>query len=56
VGDSIECPYHNSRFALKDGRVIHGPAVHPQPCLEVRTRNGQIEVRKGRRDGSSSAS
>ena len=44
--DSIECPYHASRFALEDGRVLDGPAVHPQPCLEVRTRDGQIEVRK----------
>ncbi len=53
VGDSIECPYHASRFALEDGRVINGPAVHPQPCLEVRAHNGQIEVRrpKSRRDG-----
>ena len=33
VGDSIECPNHASRFALEDGRVINGPAVHPQPCL-----------------------
>ncbi|MGC2697394.1 MAG: DUF2231 domain-containing protein [Candidatus Angelobacter sp.] len=45
-GDSIVCPYHASRFALEDGRVLDGPAVHPQPCLEVRARNGQIEVRK----------
>jgi nitrite reductase/ring-hydroxylating ferredoxin subunit/uncharacterized membrane protein len=45
-GDSIVCPYHASRFALSDGRVLDGPAVHPQPCLEVRTRDGQIEVRK----------
>jgi nitrite reductase/ring-hydroxylating ferredoxin subunit/uncharacterized membrane protein len=46
VGDSIVCPYHASRFALGDGRVLDGPAVHPQPCLEVRVQNGQIEVRK----------
>ena len=46
VDDSIVCPYHASRFALDDGRVLDGPAVHPQPCLEVRVRNGQIEVRK----------
>ena len=45
-GDSIVCPYHASRFALEDGRVLNGPAVHPQPCLEVRARNGQIEVRR----------
>jgi nitrite reductase/ring-hydroxylating ferredoxin subunit/uncharacterized membrane protein len=46
VGDTIQCPWHHSRFALEDGRVIDGPAVHPQPCLETRVRNGQIEVRK----------
>jgi nitrite reductase/ring-hydroxylating ferredoxin subunit/uncharacterized membrane protein len=46
VGNSIVCPYHYSRFALEDGRVLDGPAVHPQPCLEVRIRDGQIEVRQ----------
>jgi nitrite reductase/ring-hydroxylating ferredoxin subunit/uncharacterized membrane protein len=46
VDGSIECPYHASRFALEDGHVINGPAVHPQPCLDVRIREGQIEVRK----------
>jgi nitrite reductase/ring-hydroxylating ferredoxin subunit len=51
VGDSIECPYHASRFALEDGRVLNGPAVHPQPCMEVRVRNGQIEVRKAGKAG-----
>ena len=45
VGDSIVCPYHNSRFDLADGCVLDGPAVHPQPTLDVRLRNGQIEVR-----------
>ena len=52
-GDSIVCPYHFSRFALSDGRVINGPAVHPQPCLDVRVRDGNIEVRKAPADGSS---
>jgi len=46
LGDSIVCPWHKSRFALEDGRVLDGPAVHPQPCLQVRVQNGQIEVRK----------
>ena len=44
--DTITCPWHGSRFSLRDGHVIDGPAVHPQPCLETRVRNGQIEVRK----------
>lgn len=51
VGESIVCPYHASRFALDGGRVLDGPAVHPQPCLEVRVRNGQIELCKPQAEG-----
>jgi nitrite reductase/ring-hydroxylating ferredoxin subunit/uncharacterized membrane protein len=47
-GNSIVCPYHFSRFDLEDGQVLDGPAVHPQPCLDVRIQNGQIEVRQSR--------
>lgn len=46
MDNCIECPYHASRFALEDGHVIDGPAVHPQPILDIRIRDGQIEVRK----------
>ena len=46
VDNCIECPYHASRFDLDDGHVVNGPAVHPQPCLEVREHAGQIEVRR----------
>lgn len=45
-GDVIQCPWHGSRFSIRDGHVVDGPAVHPQPCLEARIRNGQVEVRK----------
>ena len=45
-GDIIECPWHGSRFSIRDGHVVDGPAVHPQPCLEARIQSGQIEVRK----------
>lgn len=44
-GDSIRCPWHGSRFCLKDGRVLDGPAVFPERVFEVRVREGQIEVR-----------
>ena len=50
VGDSIVCPWHESRFALADGSVINGPAVHPQPCMEARIKDGKVEVRKPSRD------
>jgi nitrite reductase/ring-hydroxylating ferredoxin subunit/uncharacterized membrane protein len=45
-GEIIECPWHGSRFSIRDGHVIDGPAVHPQPCLEARIRKDQIEVRR----------
>ena len=45
-GDVIQCPWHGSRFSIRDGHVVDGPAVHPQPCLEARIRNGQVEVRR----------
>ena len=44
-GDVVQCPWHGSRFNVRDGSVVDGPATFPQPCLEVRTREGQIEVR-----------
>ena len=47
-GDSVVCPWHGSRFALEDGRVIDGPAVYGQPCYETRVHDGRIEVRPAR--------
>jgi nitrite reductase/ring-hydroxylating ferredoxin subunit/uncharacterized membrane protein len=44
-GDALRCPWHGSLFALEDGRVLEGPSTSPQTCFEVRTRDGQIEVR-----------
>ena len=44
-GCAVECPLHGSRFDLRDGRVVRGPAHHRQPVLPVRVRNGWIEVR-----------
>jgi nitrite reductase/ring-hydroxylating ferredoxin subunit/uncharacterized membrane protein len=43
---TVRCPWHGSRFSLDDGRVLEGPSVHAQPVLEVRVRDGQIEVRR----------
>ncbi|HSF57140.1 MAG TPA: Rieske 2Fe-2S domain-containing protein [Candidatus Binatia bacterium] len=43
---TVRCPWHGSRFSLDDGRILEGPAVHAQPVLEVRVRDGQIEVRR----------
>jgi nitrite reductase/ring-hydroxylating ferredoxin subunit len=45
--DSVVCPWHGSEYALDDGTVLNGPATQNQPCLAVRERNGQIEVKAG---------
>jgi len=44
---SIVCPWHGSEFALEDGRVINGPATHPQPCVATREHDGGIQVKTG---------
>lgn len=44
-GDTIICPLHGSRFDLRTGAVVDGPAVFPQPRYETRVRDGRIEVR-----------
>lgn len=42
----VTCPWHGSTFSLQNGSVVHGPATHPQPFLETRVREGQIEVKR----------
>ena len=42
---SVVCPWHGSEFDLADGHVINGPATQNQPCLDVRERAGEIEVK-----------
>jgi nitrite reductase/ring-hydroxylating ferredoxin subunit len=32
-------------FRLTDGSVERGPAAYPQPALDTRVTNGQVEVR-----------
>jgi nitrite reductase/ring-hydroxylating ferredoxin subunit/uncharacterized membrane protein len=44
-GDVIQCPWHGSRFCVRDGSVVDGPATHPQPRYEARVNGGKIEVR-----------
>jgi nitrite reductase/ring-hydroxylating ferredoxin subunit/uncharacterized membrane protein len=46
VDDTIECGCHGSRYRLRDGLVVHGPAVFDQPHFEVREAEGKIEVRR----------
>ncbi len=47
-GNSVICPWHGSRFGLKDGKVLDGPATYRAPSYAVRQRHGQIEVKINR--------
>jgi nitrite reductase/ring-hydroxylating ferredoxin subunit/uncharacterized membrane protein len=40
VDGCIECPWHGSRFRLRDGSVARGPAVYDQPRYELRRTDG----------------
>jgi len=42
----ITCACHGSTFRLADGSLVRGPATAPQPALEVRVREGKVEVRR----------
>jgi nitrite reductase/ring-hydroxylating ferredoxin subunit/uncharacterized membrane protein len=43
--ETITCQCHGSRFSLKDGSVLRGPATQPQPSYDVREHDGRIELR-----------
>ena len=45
-GDVVQCPWHGSRFNMRTGQAITGPATVAQPRYEVRVRAGQIEVKR----------
>ncbi len=45
-GEQMVCACHGSRFDLRDGSVLRGPATAPQPAFQVRESEGRIEVRR----------
>lgn len=45
VGSSIECPWHGSRFDVRTGAVIKGPAQKPVRTYTVTERDGSIFVK-----------
>ena len=42
---AIECPWHRSRFDLKTGKAVEGPAKVDLRTYEVEVRDGRIRVR-----------
>jgi nitrite reductase/ring-hydroxylating ferredoxin subunit/uncharacterized membrane protein len=41
----VECPWHQSVYDLRDGRVVHGPTTYAEPSYDTRVRSGKIEIR-----------
>jgi nitrite reductase/ring-hydroxylating ferredoxin subunit/uncharacterized membrane protein len=45
-GTRVQCPWHGSRFDLRTGAAVTGPASMGQPRYDVRVRDGQIELKR----------
>jgi nitrite reductase/ring-hydroxylating ferredoxin subunit len=43
--ETITCGCHGSKFSLRDGSVLQGPATVGQPAYEVRESAGKVEIR-----------
>jgi nitrite reductase/ring-hydroxylating ferredoxin subunit/uncharacterized membrane protein len=46
TSDIVECPWHASRFCMRDGRVLTGPATVNAPRYDVRVRHGLVEIKR----------
>jgi nitrite reductase/ring-hydroxylating ferredoxin subunit/uncharacterized membrane protein len=44
-GDVVTCPWHGSRFCLRDGRALGGPATFAVPAFEAQERDGRVLVK-----------
>jgi nitrite reductase/ring-hydroxylating ferredoxin subunit/uncharacterized membrane protein len=45
-GNVVECPWHGSRFRMRDGRVLTGPATVDAPRYDVRVHNGKVAIKR----------
>lgn len=47
TGTTLMCPCDASRFDITTGEVLNGPASTPLVILEVRERDGQLQIDPG---------
>ena len=41
---TIDCPCHGSKYSVKDGHVVHGPAPKPLPPKKLDVSGGKISL------------
>jgi glycine betaine catabolism B len=46
AGSVIECPWHGSKFDVKTGAVVAGPAQQPEPTFQVKVENSAVWIKK----------
>ncbi|HEX7323472.1 MAG TPA: Rieske 2Fe-2S domain-containing protein [Mycobacterium sp.] len=46
-GHTVTCFCHGSKFDIRDGALLQGPAIVGQPVFECREADGKVEVRRG---------
>jgi nitrite reductase/ring-hydroxylating ferredoxin subunit len=46
VGSAIQCPWHGSKFDVKTGAVVVGPAQKPERTFQVKVENSAIWIKK----------
>jgi Rieske Fe-S protein len=42
AGGTIDCPCHGSKFSIKDGSVVNGPATRPLPAVAIAVQGTSI--------------
>ncbi len=47
AGHEIECPFHQGRFDVRDGRPTCTPATEPLRCHPVKIEGGRVWIRLG---------
>jgi nitrite reductase/ring-hydroxylating ferredoxin subunit len=40
--DVVRCPWHGSRFCVRDGSIVNGPTAFPQPAFKVRVSGDRV--------------
>ncbi len=46
TGSVVQCPWHGSKFDVRTGAVVQGPAARPEPVIELKLEGTTIWARR----------